>query len=412
MVDFDEENNNEDEGNFPDVTPLVNKDDEYASYINDETSNDKKQNNVKLKDKRFEILYSIKNKLDEEIEEFILDQNIMHLQIKELKQIHKNILKVLNIKSLDDSKYFKFKNLRKFREKNLYQRNIQILWEIKNRLELLEFEKKDEDKVEYAKEKDNTVKQIQSAMLMLNKEQQALANNFSQLQEDLKKQNNSDTDTDVKLLREELDELQRKEPVIKEVEKKELVEVSKEDDLKKIEKLEQQLQLVRDLRKADKKQIQELENKEPEVKFVKKEEKKPKSGNKIVKYMLYGLGGFLGLIVLWFVYAFAFAPAKDNSLSAAVQKVKPQQKTKNKQVKKEEKKPYDFTKKLTEKEFKKQKFDIYPNNEFACRVNGKRFEANDIINGWMFRKTVPSWKKLIFTDPAETKSFSVDMVDE
>jgi len=70
---------------------------------------------------------------------------------------------------------------------------------------------------------------------------------------------------------------------------------------------------------------------------------------------------------------------------------------------------YDFYKKLTEEEFKKQKFDIYQNNEFACKINGKRFEANDVINGWMFRKTVPSWKKLIFTDPAETKSFSVDL---
>ena len=70
---------------------------------------------------------------------------------------------------------------------------------------------------------------------------------------------------------------------------------------------------------------------------------------------------------------------------------------------------YDFYKKLTEEEFKKQKFDIYQNNEFACRVNGKRFEANDVINGWMFRKTVPSWGKLIFTDPAETKSFTVDL---
>ena len=72
-------------------------------------------------------------------------------------------------------------------------------------------------------------------------------------------------------------------------------------------------------------------------------------------------------------------------------------------------KNYDFQEKLTEKEFKKQKFDIYPDNEFACRINGKRFVANDVINGWMFRKTVPSWKKLIFTDVAETKSFSVDL---
>ena len=72
-------------------------------------------------------------------------------------------------------------------------------------------------------------------------------------------------------------------------------------------------------------------------------------------------------------------------------------------------KTYDFQEKLTEKEFKKQKFDIYPDNEFACRINGKRFIANDVINGWMFRKTVPSWKKLIFTDPAETKSFTVDL---
>ena len=70
---------------------------------------------------------------------------------------------------------------------------------------------------------------------------------------------------------------------------------------------------------------------------------------------------------------------------------------------------YDFYKKLSEEEFKKQKFDIYQNNEFACKINGKRFEANDVINGWMFRKTVPSWKKLIFTDPAETKSFAVDL---
>ena len=70
---------------------------------------------------------------------------------------------------------------------------------------------------------------------------------------------------------------------------------------------------------------------------------------------------------------------------------------------------YDFYKKLSEEEFKKQKFDIYQNNEFACRINGKRFIANDVINGWMFRKTVPSWGKLIFTDPAETKSFSVDL---
>ena len=70
---------------------------------------------------------------------------------------------------------------------------------------------------------------------------------------------------------------------------------------------------------------------------------------------------------------------------------------------------YDFYKKLTEEEFKKQKFDIYPDNEFACRINGKRFVANDVINGWMFRKTVPSWKKLIFTDVKETKSFSVDL---
>ena len=72
-------------------------------------------------------------------------------------------------------------------------------------------------------------------------------------------------------------------------------------------------------------------------------------------------------------------------------------------------KTYDFQEKLTEKEFKKQKFDIYPDNEFACRINGKRFVANDVINGWMFRKTVPSWKKLIFTDVKETKSFSVDL---
>ena len=32
---------------------------------------------------------------------------------------------------------------------------------------------------------------------------------------------------------------------------------------------------------------------------------------------------------------------------------------------------YDFYKKLSEEEFKKQKFDIYQNNEFACKINGK-----------------------------------------
>ena len=158
-------------------------DEEYLGDLKAEAQ--ETQNNVKLKDKKFEILYGIKNKLDEEIEEFILDQNIMYLQIKELKQIHKNILKVLNIKSLDDSKYFKFKNLRKFCEKNLYQRNIDILCEIEYTLKTLETEKKDKDKVEYTKEKDNIVKQIQSIMLMLKKEQEVLTNNFSQMQDEL-----------------------------------------------------------------------------------------------------------------------------------------------------------------------------------------------------------------------------------
>ena len=70
---------------------------------------------------------------------------------------------------------------------------------------------------------------------------------------------------------------------------------------------------------------------------------------------------------------------------------------------------YDFYKKLSEEEFKKQKFHIFPNDKLACKINGKLFFTNDIINGWMFKKTVPSRKKLIFHNLAETEGFSVDI---
>ena len=344
-------------------------------------------NDIKKENQKLNLLY---DSIDDKKDELINLQN----QISDLEKINEEAEQ--EVTNLKETKIVLKKQLKVLEEK-LANSNSENNIEIENELEELRKKENDaKEKIDILQEDLNKTKEelenIRESKIELKKEN-------AQLQEILKKQDDFENNANVDLLKEELNELKDKKIKLK----KELEELKNE--LLNNSSNEQEIEIEKTNSKEDNNR-DDYSNKDE------KEIEKPKSSKKIFKYILYGIGGFFVLIVSWFVYAFAFAPVKDNSLSTAIQKVTPQQKIEKKQINKKEKKAYDFNKKLTEEEFKKQKFDIYKNNEFACRINGRRFKANDIINGWMFRKTVPSWKKLIFTDPAETKSFAVNMENE